>query len=166
MKRIVSKQVTALYPGGQLLQDDYFKRVRENVFKTDPNTKKEDTGRPKKHVIDNSLGLGSNDRGHNAGAGMGLGRDENESDNRSLSSGYNDGSKADDEVGPGHKSITPDPYYGSDVYNELYLDLDMKGQGYDESIQGHQNVRGNLMKILNGTPVPMQHKRYDVDKLN
>ncbi len=160
MKRIVSKQVTALYPGGQLLLDDYFKRIRENLWNTDPNTRKEDTGRTKKTVIE-TLGLGSNDRGH--AVGMGLGRDENESKDNSLSSGYNKDNQdgpPEDETGPGLSKQTPNPYYGSDVFNELYMDLELKNQGNNDTIRGH------LKKTLSGTPVVTPHRRHDVDNLN
>ncbi len=157
MKKIISRQVLALYPGGGLLQDQYFRDIRERLFNKDRYTTKEDTGTydTKKNVV-TSPGMGSNDRGHNPGAGMGLGRDENESKDRSLSSGYNDGGQPDDETGPGHKSEAPNPYYTSDVFNGLFMDLTLKGQGYDESIQGH------LKNILKDRPVVPSHKRYKV----
>jgi len=160
MKTIISKEVSALYPGGQLLQDEYFRSIRERLFNKDRYTRHEDTGiNDKKKIIIDSPGLGSNDRGHNLGSGMGLGRDENESSDRTLSSGYNDGEQADDETGPGHKSVPNDPYYASDVFNELFLDLDLKSQDKD-SIQSH------LKTVLKGSPVVTPHKRYNVDSLN
>lgn len=161
MRKIISKNVIALFPGGQLLQDEYFRSIRERLFNKDRYTRKDDTGifDTKKTIID-SLGLGSNDRGHNPGAGMGLGRDENESNDKTLSSGYNDGEQADDETGPGHSKTPYNPYYGPDVFNELFLDLDLKSQGHDDSVRGHLN------KILHGTPMVMPHKRHNVDELN
>lgn len=154
MKRVISKSVFALYPGGQLLQDEYFRSIRERVFNKDRYLRKDDSDRPLKSIIE-SLGLGSNDRGHNPGAGMGLGRDPNESKDRSLSSGYNDGETADDETGPGFTRVTPDPYAGM-KFNELFLDLDLKGQGHNESIRGH------LQKLIDGPSVVLPHKRHPV----
>lgn len=147
----------ALYPGGQLLEDEYFRNIREKLFHKDRNTTKEDTGETKKTVIE-TPGLGSNDRGHNPGAGVGLGRDENESSDRGLSSGYNDGEQADDETGPGNTSTPTDPYYASDVFNDLFLDLKIKGQGHDDSIRGH------LSNVLRGRPVPLKHRRWFVER--
>lgn len=159
MRSIVSKNVTALYPGGQLLQDEYFRSIRNLLKKDDRYTQKEESGAPKKTVTE-SLGLGSNDRGHNPGAGMGLGRDENESKNRSVSSGYNDAEQPDDETGPGYSKTPNSPYYGQDVFNELFLDLSLKSQGHNDSIRGH------LKKILHGTPMVKPHRRHSVDNLN
>lgn len=160
MQIFCSKQVTALYPGGQLLQDEYFRTIRERIFNKDRYTRNEESGiEPRKKTVIDSLGLGSNDRGHNPGAGMGLGRDENESKNRTVGSGYNDGESADDETGPGHTSQPVDPYYTSDVFNELYMDLKLKGQGHNDSVRRH------LKKILQGNPAPIQHRRYPVDGL-
>lgn len=156
MKRIVSKQITALFPGGQLLQDEYFRQIRERLFNKSRYTKHEESGELKKTFIE-VPGLGSNDRGHNPGAGMGLGRDENESSDRGLSSGYNDGEQADDETGPGNTSKPANPYYGSDVFNELFMDLELKSQGHDESIRGH------LKKTLDGPEMPKPHRRHPVE---
>lgn len=162
MKKVVSKQVTALFPGGQLLQDEYFRSIRERLDKSKSRyTQKEDTGisNSKKTTIQ-SLGLGSNDRGANPGVGMGLGRDENESKDKSVSSGYNDGEHPDDETGPGNKSEPTNPYYGSDVLNGLFLDLELKSQGHDESIRGH------LKKVLDGPSMVKPHRRHNVDNMN
>lgn len=158
MKTIISKDVIALFPGGQLLQDQYFRDIRERVFNKDRHTQKEDTGiNDTKKTVLSLPGMGSNDRGHNSGVGMGLGRDENESNNNTLSSGYNDGEHPDDETGPGHTSTKPDPYYASDVFNELFMDLSLKGQGKDDSIQGH------LKNILRDRQVVTPHRRYKVN---
>lgn len=149
----------ALYPGGQLLQDDYFRTIREILFNKDRNTIKEDTGifNTKKTVIE-VPGLGSNDRGHNSGVGMGLGRDENESSNKTLSSGYNDGEQANDESGPGNTTTQVDPYYGSDVFNELYMDLELKSGNKDSRIKHH------LKRTLDGPQMPIRNPRYPVDR--
>lgn len=161
MRKIISKKIEALYPGGQLLQDEYFRSIREKIFNKDRYKRKEDSGiHDNKKTIIETPGLGSNDRGHNPGAGMGLGRDENESKDRTLSSGYNDGERADDETGPGNTKVAPDPYYASDVFNELFLDLKLKSQGKNDSIRGH------LKKILDGPAMVAPHKRYDVNTLN
>jgi len=160
MKRIISKQVVALFPGGQLLQDEYFRNIRERAFNKDRNTHKEDTGNTKKTVIE-TLGLGSNDRGHSIG--MGLGRDEHESSDHSLSSGYNKDNQnrpIEDDTGPGLSKQTPDPYYGSTVFNELFMDLALKNQGNNDTIRGHLN------KTLSGTPIVTPHRRHNVDNLD
>lgn len=157
MKQIISKKVIALYPGGGLLQNDFFERIREKAFNHSPYSTDEDTGinRTKKTVI-KSPGLGTNDRGHNSGAGSGLGRDENESSDKSLSSGYNDGERADDETGPGNTSIIPNPYHAVDT-NEVFIDLAIKNQGNNDSIADH--YKG----ILNKEPVKLP-RRYPVDR--
>jgi len=148
MKRIVSKQVLALYPGGQLLQDQYFNEIREKVFGKDPKYNlTEDTAphQDKKNVIRSPTTFGPNDRLHNPGAGMGLDREDTQSKARGVGSGYNDGEHPDDETGPGNTSVTPDPYYTSDVFNELFLKLRMNQR--NDSIQSH------LKSLMNRTPV-------------
>lgn len=155
MKRVISKQITALWPGGGLLQDQYFRDIRERLNWSDRYTQKEDTGieNTKKTVIPQT-GFGSNDRGHNSGAGGGLGRDQNESNDNSLSSGYNNGEAAQDETGPGQTVQQNDPYYTSDVFNELFMDLKLKGE------TDKDRVKKNLHKILNGPSMPIPHRRY------
>lgn len=157
MRQIINKKVLAFNSGSDLLTRNFFDRIRERAFNHDPYSTQEESGieRNKKTVI-KSPGMGSNDRGHNSGAGSGLGRDENESSDNSLSSGYNDGGRADDETGPGNTSIIPNPYHAVDT-NEVFLDLDIKGQGYDESIPGHYK------RILKQEPVKLP-RRYNVDK--
>lgn len=150
MKRVISKKIVALWPGGGLLDDDFFKRLRERTGIYDPYATKEDTGIPKKTILPET-GFGSNDRKHNPGAGSGLGREEMES-NLSLSSGYNDGSAADDEIGPGFTSQRSDPYYATDVFNELFLKLKMQS--------GDGDVRKDIKRLLNGPGRPVPHKRY------
>lgn len=154
MIQIVSKKVLALWPAGGLLQDDYFKRIRERAFRADPYSQKEESGHPKKTVL-SPTGFGTNDRGHNPGAGVGLGRDENESKDKSLSSGYNDGGQAREETGPGQTVEPIDPYYTSDIYNELFLELKLKEKGTDNI-----KIDSNLKKLLEGPGMPTPHKRF------
>lgn len=157
MQRIINKQVLALYPGGGLLQDDYFNRIREKMFNSSPYSTNEPNGieRKKKTVI-YTPGLGSEDRGHNPGAGIGLGRDENESQNKSVSSGYNDGEQANDETGPGFTPISPNPYFTSTWDNELFSDLELKGQGRD-------SARKHYKGILDSVPVIKPSRKFPVD---
>lgn len=152
MKKIVSKNIVALWPGGGLLADEYFRSIREKLNISDRYDQKEESGDPKKNTIP-ATGLGSNDRGHNSGAGMGLGRDENESKQDGLSSGYNDGEAAQDETGPGNTNQPVNPYYATDVLNELFLDLKLKNP---------EKNRSNLKKILNGPSMPLPHRRVQV----
>lgn len=160
MKSICSKNVIALYPGGQLLQDDFFKQVREKAFNTDRYTTKEQVGIAKdKKNVTSPTGFGPNDRKHNPGAGVGLDREDSLSKPKGVGSGYNDGGAADDETGPGNTSTVPDPYYATNVFNELFLDLSLKHQDEDR-------VRSNVKNLLKSDPVVVPHKRYNVDRLN
>lgn len=155
MLKVISKHIEARVPGGQLLEDDYFNRIRQNLKFDTGYERKEDYGiQRQKKTINPGTEFGSNDRGHNPGAGMGLGRDPNESKDKSLSSGYNDGEQADDEVGPGYTPTVQDPY--SKLTNELFVDLEIKNQGNRDSIKGHVD------KIINGPAVVKPHKRYSV----
>lgn len=157
MKLIISKNIIALTPGGGLLEDEHFRNIRERIFNENRYRQTEDTGNynTKKTVV-TAPGMGSNDRGHNPGAGMGLGRDPEESKNRSLSSGYNDGEAANDETGPGNTPVHNSPYYATDVMNELFMDLKLKGDGYYDSVSRHLN------QMLNGPAVIKPHKRHPV----
>ncbi len=161
MKRVISKFVTAdISNPGSFLTEDYFDQIRDRMkWPTNRYRGKELSGvNPIKKTVISVPGLGTNDRGVNPGAGMGLGRDENESSDRRMSSGYNDGGQADDETGPGQTSIVPDPDTSIKMNNELFMDLDMMGQGHNESIRGH------LKNIKNHGPVA-PHTRYKVDDL-
>ena len=160
MKVICSKNVISLYPGGQLLQDDFFRQVREKAFNTDRYTTKEQVGTNKdKKNVTSPTGFGPNDRQHNPGAGMGLDREDSLSKPKGVGSGYNDGGAADDEIGPGNTSIVPDPYYGQNVLNELFLDLNLKNQD-------SQKIKTNVQNVLHSDPVVVPHRRYNVDRLN
>lgn len=155
MKHIISKTVLALWPGGGLINDDYFTKIRDKLFNENNGYQKKeyDNITDKKNQL-SPTGFGSNDRGHNPGAGVGLERDYNESKDRGLSSGYNDGEKADDETGPGFSSEKSNPYYGSDVLNDLFLDLNVSGATENDK------VKKNLKKILDGPSMPKQHIRF------
>ena len=158
MRKVISKNVYALYPGGQLLQDDYFKRIREKAFGQDAYKTKEDTSpfKDKKTVL-SPTGFGANERQNNPGAGMGLDREKSHMKARGVGSGYNDGEAANDETGPGGATVTPNPYYGQDVFNDLFLDLSLKNDS------GRDQVRTHLNNLLRGSQVVLPHQRYTVD---
>ncbi len=157
MQKIISKTVLALYPGGQLLQDEYFRQIRERTFNQDRYRTKEDAGtyKDKKNVL-SPTGFGPNDRLHNPGAGSGLGREPPEQRSKGVGSGYNDGGPADDETGPGNSSEISDPYAPQLLLNDLYMGLHLN-QGTRDSIK--QNVK----KLLDGPAVTTPHRRYQVD---
>ena len=163
MKRIISKQIVAL-KGSPLINEEPFNQIQDQlngIHPHDTRKKRYDSGKPKQTFFDDWLGLDSqNERAPNPGAGMSLGRDPNESKDNRLSSGYNDGEQADDETGPGHSTVAPDPYFTQDVNNELFMDLRMKGQGNNDAIRGH------LKRILHGPEVTMPHRRHNVDSKN
>lgn len=167
MKKIISRTVIALSPGTRLIDDEIFRRIREGppFFNVDEKyDQQEDTGgqpRPKKTVIP-VTGVGSNDRQHNPGAGMGDDREKKEHKPGGVGSGYNDGEAANDETGPGNTPTIPDPYYASDVFNELFMDLSLKGGNRDY----RQNVHNNLNVIRRSDPIMPKSRRYDVDTMN
>lgn len=157
MQEIIGKTVTALYPGGQLLQDDYFEQVRERVFGLGRYRTKEDTGHDqnKKNVL-SPTGVGANDRLHNPGAGSGLGREPPEQRAKGVGSGYNDGGPADDETGPGSTSQPYDPYATQTMLNDLFMDHYMRASTRD-------SIRHNVRNLLGSDPVVTPHRRYRVD---
>lgn len=117
MRNVVSKQVVALYPGGGLLQDDFFRKLKPN----DPYyQRKEDDGLPRKTFFDSSIGMGSNDRKDNPFVGQHVSRDDGDYQ-PGLTSGYGEG-PANDETGPGNKTEPTSPYYSAEM-NESILDL-------------------------------------------
>ncbi len=158
MFSITSKNVLAV-KGTPLIYEEPFNQVQDwlnGVHPLSPDKKKYDSGKHKQTRFDDWLGLDSqNERAPNPGAGMSLGRDENESQDKRLSSGYNDGEQADDETGPGHKSEIPDPYFTSDTNNELFMDLKLKGHG-----SGRDSPTAHMRKILTDRPVVLPHRRY------
>ena len=160
MIQVVSKSVTAL-KGTPLIDEEPFNQVQDVLNNEHPHSTRKktyDSGKPKQTFFDDWLGLDSqNERAPNAGAGMSLGRDPNESQDKRLSSGYNDGEQADDETGPGNTTVAPDPYYTQDVNNELFMDLRIKGQDNNDAIQSH------LKRVLHGQPVTLPHRRYQVN---
>ena len=128
MLKIISKSVIAL-KGTPLIYEEPFNQLQDWLNKRHPHdprmNAKYDSGGPKQTNFDSWLGLDSqNERSPNAGAGMSLGRDPNESKDKRLSSGYNDGEQADDETGPGNTTRIPDPYFTSDVNNEVFMEKD------------------------------------------
>ena len=163
MKTIISKKVIAL-SGGQLLQDQYFKDIRQRIFNEDPNIQKEDAGneRSKKNTLWSPTGFGPNDRQNNPGAGSGLAREPTQQKARGVGSGYNDGEAADDETGPGNTSVTPDPYYTSDVLNEIFLKHRIE-QGGNQSPK-NDSAKRHLDSVLYGPPI--RTRSFNVDDLN
>jgi len=160
MLQIVSKSVTAL-KNAPLIDEVQFDLIQEQMNGEHPNSskkKKYDSGKPKLTHFDDWLGFGSNDRGVNPGVGSGLGRDPNESANHDLTSGYNDGGQANDETGPGNSSTMPDPYYTTNVSNELFMKLRMDSGERDSPYR-------YMTKLRTSTPVKMP-KRYKQPILN
>jgi len=162
MKTVISKNITALYPGGGLLQDQYFKDIRQRIFNEDPHIQIEDAGNqhPKKNTL--FPYLSTNDRQHNPGAGSGLDREPTQQKARGLGSGYNDGEAADDETGPGNTSVTPDPYYTSDVFNEMFLKHKIEQSG-NKSPKNDSSKR-HLDSVLSGPSI--RTRSFNVDNLN
>jgi len=161
MLRVTSKTIIAL-KGTPLIYEEPFNQLQDWLNGRHPHmprpNSKYDSGKPKQTNFDAWLGLDSqNERAPNSGAGMSLGRDPNESNDKRLSSGYNDGEQANDETGPGHKTEVPDPYFTSDVANEVFMDLRLKNQG------GHDSPMAHLRKIKTRSPVALPHRRYNVD---
>lgn len=162
MQRFVSQAIkTALWPGGGLLQDDFWKQLEEGLWGQNPRyKKKEDSGADKKTIL--YPGLGSQWRENNPGAGMSPEQSKEEEPRTGVGSGYNDGERADiDEQGPGFSRKLPEPEWAVQS-NELFLDLAIKNQG-DVDVGG-EHIRKNLKKILDGEPVVYRSRRYPVDK--
>ena len=156
MLQIISKSVIAL-KNAPLIDEVQFDAIQEQMNGVHPNSTKKrkyDTGKPKLTNFDEWLGLGSNDRGVNPGVGSGLGRDPNESANHDLTSGYNDGEQANDESGPGNSETITDPYYASNVSNELFMKLKLNGGDKDSPYR-------YMTKLRTSTPVkmPKRHKQ-------
>ena len=144
MKRIISKQVIATWGQPGFLEQNFFDSVYDKVMNHDRRYKtKDEYNKPKKTTLTYTPGLGTTDRAGNPGAGSSLDRDENEHNNKSVGSGYNDGNRADDEIGPGHRTPifqtdeNQNPYYGSDVYNELFLDIGLRNPERTDAIRKH-----------------------------
>lgn len=157
MKKIISKQIIAL--SGDLLSEEYFKNIRERLFNNNRYKTKEESGinNDKKTVL-TSPGFGSNDRGVNQGVGSGLDRDDNETDDHSVSSGYNTGDQADEETGPGNSTTVQNPYYGQDVFNGLFLNFDI-----ENSENGDRDaIRKHVTKLNKGYHV-IPSRRYTVE---
>ena len=166
MLRITSKQVVAL-KGTPLIYELPFNQLQDWLNGVHPDmprkNHKYDSGKPRQTNFDAWLGLDSqNERAANPGAGSSLGRDPNESTDKRLSSGYNDGGRADDETGPGHKSdFNPKeenaaPYHAVDVNNEVFMQHRLNDSGRDSPTD-------HMRKIRTSTPVTMPHRRYKVD---
>ncbi len=150
MKKVFSKNVIAIYPGGGLLQDEYFRNIRRRIFNEDPNEQKEEDGLTNKKNVGSPTGFGPNERAHNSGVGMSTGREDPQSQARGVGSWYNDGGQADDETGPGHSSTTADPY--NNLFNEMFMRHDLQKTDRDRIVS-------NVNDINNMSPVK-KHDRY------
>lgn len=162
MKRIVNPILkTALWPGGGLLEDNFWKSLEEGLWGRKPRYRQtEDSGEPKKTVM--YPGMGSQWRENNPGAGGSPAEKNEEEPRRGLGSGYNDGERPDvDEQGPGHSRKLPEPYLAVNT-NELFLNLDMMNHGDTNAQNTH--IQKHLKKILEGKPVVYRSKRYPVDQ--
>jgi hypothetical protein len=162
MKRIISPNIkVALWPGGQLLQDNFWKELEEGLWGTNPRYRtKEDSGSHRKNVM-LYPGMGSQWRENNPGAGMSPEQKNEEESHRGIGSGYNDGDSAvqqdEKEAGPGFAPKLVEPYSGH--HNELFLDLAMKESPnpYTE-----KRIQDHLNKVMNQKPARI-HKRYPVN---
>ncbi len=163
MKRIISSNIkVALWPGGGMLEDNYWKQLEEGLWGTRSKYRsKEDSGSPRKNEMI-FPGMGSRWRANNPGAGVGTGYEKEEEKKTGIGSGYNDGEAARDqdaaEQGPGHSPKLPEPYTG--LQNELFLDLAIKG-GTESGFRDKQ-IRDHLKRIMNQKPA-ITHQRYNVD---
>lgn len=143
MIRIISKKVLALYPGGGLLQDDFFKKIRQQ----DPYDQKEDTGiynRKKNTLDDDDAGFGSNTRRDNP-----VGQTHPDQDGTSPpgATSYNmDGGPPNDETGPGNSPEGSNPYYTVDT-NEHFMDIDKFTN------KNRDRIHNNLQQVLKGKPL-------------
>jgi hypothetical protein len=155
MKRFFSRQITAAWPGGGLLQRHFF----DNILKNGPYDKKEDGGRDKKTSIESSPGFGSNDRDDNPIGSKVDREDKDQGTHPGLTSFYDNGDQAQDETGPGFSQQPANPYFGVDM-NEFFLQVG-KGNSDRDSIPSSQ---AHLRKLLDADPITPPHKRYNVDK--
>ena len=158
MKRIISKTVLALWPGGGLLEDAFFKEVRRTLGQNPAYSQTEESGADKKNVIP-TTGFGSRWRENNPGAGIGTGYEGEESPSRGVGSGYNNGERPDvDELGPGFSPKIPEVYPHD---NELFIDLEIKNSG--DNIANQESIRKNLKKMLHSPGVSFP-RRTAVDR--
>lgn len=158
MKRIISKTVLALWPGGQLLEDQFFKDIQRLLGQNSHYRQTEESGAAKKNVLTPS-GFGSRWRENNPGAGIGTGEENDEAPSRGIGSGYNDGERPDvDELGPGFSPKIPEVYPHD---NELFIDLEIKNSG--DNLVNNESVRKNMKKILK-SPSVAYPKRVPVDR--
>jgi len=159
---VISKTVTAI-KGTPLIYEAPFNQLQEWLNGVHPDTPRKnhkyDSGKPRQTNFDAWLGLDSqNERAANPGAGSSLGRDPNESQDKRLSSGYNDGEQANDETGPGHRTEVPDPYFTVEVGNEDFMKLNLQ-----ESSKDADAPMAHMRKIKTSNPVTLPHRRYKVD---
>ncbi len=180
MINVVSGKIITAIKGTPLINEELFRQIQERLTGEHPLSSKrkfDDSGKPRGVFIGDEMtggpGMGSNDRRTNPGVGIGLGRDENESnDPRSPGSGYNDGGRADDETGPGHKSTigpdgeNPNPYEPVDTNPEIMKFRLNGGIGGDLDSLTNRQVGGNAREIerhtrdmLNGQYVTVPFRR-------
>lgn len=149
MKIIISGKIITAWGQPGFLEDHFFDEVRDKSFNSNsPYRRKDENNINLKKTILETPAFGTNDRGVNPGVGVGLQRDENESSDHSLSSGYNDGGRPDEEAGPGNSSSNSptgensNPYYTPDVSNELFLNLYLTNpERYDAIRRNHNNLK-------------------------
>lgn len=130
MQKITSKKVYAMWPGGGLLQNQFWKDIQDKLKNDKTYSNKYESGETKKNVVP-TTGFGSRWRQINPGAGIGTGYEKEEEDQPAVSSGYNDGGQADsDEGGINNSKKLPEPYWEIDEY---WSDLAIKNQGIDKN---------------------------------
>jgi len=160
MLTITSKIITADFsnPGIGILNDPFY-RLR------DPYKQKYDTGAPKKNQLNNATtAVGGDSRPGNQGAGFSESADVDKHEQErspQISSGYDDGRRADDETLPGQgKRVTDEntnPYFattwafdnpsGPFTFNEIY--------GKDDSVSARQH----LNRVNQGKEIYPRHRK-------
>lgn len=150
MKVIISKIVSALYPGGGLLQDHFYKVKR----RYDPYSEEEDTGEVKRNII-KFPGMGTNDRPANPGAGSNIDRDDNDPSATPISSGYNGEGSAQEQDAQSDGTGVAEPYdiNGNELFRKLDVDRNWS-----------RDYKDKTDKLLNQSVVTPS-RRYDVDLL-
>jgi hypothetical protein len=157
---INSNLKTALWPGGQLLEKDYWERLEEGLWGQRPRYRQtEDSGSTRKNVL-LSPGMGSQWRENNPGAGMAVDQQSEEEPRTGLGSGYNTGDSATEqderEAGPGFSPQLQE----TTVLNELFLDLAIKNPNENRA---RQHVVQEQLKRMYKKPVKIP-KQYPVDR--
>jgi hypothetical protein len=169
--RAVEKKLIIADRDNPRINDTEWDRVQELLNGDHPLSTfrhKHDSGAPRKTQLNLGPGMGSQDRGNSAG-GMNAAGDEMErNDPRTPRSWYNEGdAQADDETGPGNKSIMPAPDGSrNDGYaaQRIFLDNVDAFSPFIDRDNSPQSVvqKKHLNSILTSRPVPP--KRVFVDR--